>query len=140
MIAIAICCTAHCAIADTGTESTLVGLWKVESASFELPEQCQRNGQYQRFGGDGISVSNDGSLVTKGTYRLSKYGETQFLYTTLLSDNGKPNCQGLSAKYVRKHQPKKRPIPIRFIDGGQRVQVFLGEDETAPHITLVKLK
>jgi len=139
-IAIAAFCTSHCAVASTSAEPTLVGLWKIESASFELPDQCKQNGQYQRFSEDGTSVSNDGTLVTRGTYRLSKAGAAQFLYTTVLSDNGQANCQGLSAKYVRRHQPKKTPIPIRFIDNGKRVLVFLGENEAAPHIRLVKLK
>jgi hypothetical protein len=117
-------------------EEALLGLWRFEGSSEGFPKQCQMG--YFRFAEDGTVLSNDGSMMFTSAYRVAKQDGDLLLTFKYLSDNGHRNCQGLSAKYVRRHQGRK--ALLRFNEDGTRLYLFFGETDQTPHIELLKLK
>ncbi len=114
----------------------LVGVWRLEGASFPFPKKC--NGLWYKFNADGTSESSDGYLHFQSKYLAEKSERGLLIELIHVSDNNKSNCQDLSAEYVRANNSGS-PILFRFVGHG-RAQVYFGDSETNQYMTLHKVK
>ena len=80
-------------------QDILIGEWQFVEASFPLPESCRAT--IFQFTTDGMFVGNDGSFQEMKRYTAKSYKNGFLVEFQYLSNNGKNNCQGLPAGYVK---------------------------------------
>ena len=113
----------------------LIGKWKMQSASVQLPDTC--NSMTFQFLADGTYIGDDGSMVMTMKYDIVEDGGGLLLnFFPAISDNGHPNCQGLSPQYVRQH-PLRKSV-VRFIDNSKSMRFYFGLTEQSPYLVLMR--
>jgi hypothetical protein len=106
-------------------ENALVGRWEFADASFPMPAAC-RGGVFQ-YTSDGYLLASDGSFEEKKRYTAAPYKNGYLVETTYVSNNGKNNCQGLRAAYVRTNTIEKAYIELL---GVERIKIHFGAEAT----------
>lgn len=133
---IALMCELSCVAAIAEQDRSILGNWRMESASIPFPEQCQT--MSLRFEENGTYVGDDGSMVMTMTYRIEKQSNGLEIEFSYLSDNGRPNCQGLKPEFVRNHALKT--ALIRFTEDPDKVRMYFGPTEQQPYLVLARMK
>ena len=120
--------------ATAGPEnSRLIGKWAMQSASMQFSAACKS--MTFQFLADGTYVGDDGSMVLTMKYEMAEVGNGLVLtFSPPLSDNGQPNCQGLSPQFVREHPPRKSLV--RFVENTESLRLYFGPTEQSPYAVL----
>ena len=107
----------------------MVGQWQFVESSFPVPDSCRAT--IFEYTTDGMFVGNDGSYQERKQYIAKPYKNGFLVEYRYLSNNGKKNCQGLPATYVRGNTIEKVYIEalntetIKIYFGPQEMQVFI---------------
>ncbi len=110
-------------------DSLLIGKWKLITFTDRLPGACASGSvEYRR---DGTTVAVSGENITIFKYKAVAFRKGYFLESTTLADNGKPNCQGLSSKFVEKHTLSRTYIEV----SQSRMNVFVVDSYDQPLLT-----
>lgn len=131
MKTLAICLMAtlpFCANASDLVPVDLIGQWQIaDSGGVSLPDACKfgrieitRDGKFRDSGAPG-------SYAYSATIRVHSDGNGYFVYQTLTSHNGLPNCQGLPATYVSSHFKSDIYLEVN----GDRLRYFFWEPGAA---------
>jgi hypothetical protein len=118
--------------ASSAEDEAFTGNWRMESASFPVPESCAqmlfrfRNGEYE---------GDDGHMVLRLRYSVATTGRMHLLRFSYLSDNGRHNCQGRPPEYVRRNQAQSALIEVVSSD---LLKMYFGETQKAPYVMLVR--
>jgi hypothetical protein len=114
-------------------QDILIGEWQFVEASFPLPERCQAT--VFEFRTDGTFVGNDGSFQETKQYVAQSYKDGFLVEFRYISNNGRDNCQGHPAGYVRRNTIET--IYIQLLDT-ERIKIYLGPEETQSFFVLKK--
>jgi len=113
----------------------LIGKWKMESSSIQFPDTCKS--MTFQFLADGSYIGNDGSMEMTMKYDISEDGEGLALnFLPGISDNGRPNCQGMPPQFVRQHPIRK--ALVRFVDNERVIRFYFGPTKLSPYLTLIR--
>jgi len=112
------------------------GQWQLSGASVQFPESCKSLFYWYRR--DGSLEAHDGKLIMTGTYTVTKVSKGLFLHSSYVSDNGQPNCQGLSAEFVRQNNVSR--VLVQFAGGPDKLRIYFGESDDLPFIVLTRTK
>ena len=114
-------------------QDILVGEWQFVEASFPLPESCRA--AIFEFTADGTFIANDGSFEERKRYTPKSYKNGFLVEFQYLSNNGKNNCQGLPARYVRLNTIETLYIEVLNTES---MKIYFGPEETQGFIVLKK--
>lgn len=105
-------------------QDMLVGQWQFVEASFSVPESCHA---IFEFTTDGKFISNDGSFEERKRYIPKSYKNGFLVDFQYLSNNGKDNCQGHPARYVRLNSIET--VYIELLNT-KIMKIYFGPEET----------
>ena len=114
-------------------QDILIGEWQFVEASFPVPERCHAT--IFQFTNDGMLVGDDGSFQEKKRYVAKSYKDGFLVEFQYISNNGRDNCQGRPAEYVKLNTIET--IYIQLLNT-ERIKIFLGSDETQAFMVLRK--
>src|SRR6266446_2830164 len=121
-----------CSTAGAG-QDPLVGEWQFVEASFPLPENCRAT--IFQFTTDGMFAGNDDSFQERKRYIAKSYKNGFLVEFQYLSNNGRDNCQGHPAGYVRLNTIET--VYIELLNT-ERMKIYLGSEETQGFIIFKK--
>ena len=105
-------------------QDILIGEWQFVEASFPVPERCRAT--VFQFTSDGMFVGNDGSFQERKRYVAKSYKDGFLVEFQYISNNGRDNCQGRPAEYV-----KLNTIETLYIQllNTERIKIYFGSEE-----------
>ena len=121
-----------CGTAGAG-EDILIGEWQFVEASVPVPERCRAS--IFQFTADGMFVGNDGSFQEKKRYVAKSYKDGFLVEFQYISNNGRDNCQGYPAAYVKRNTIET--IYIQLLNPG-RIKIYLGSEATQDFMVFEK--
>jgi hypothetical protein len=110
-------------------DSVLIGKWKLVNFADRLPPGCAS--AYAEYRRNGTAVAVSGKNITTSRYGTVAFRKGYLIEQTLLSDNGKPNCQGLSSKFVEEHTPLRTYVEV----SQSMMRVFIIDSYDQPLLT-----
>ena len=103
----------------------MIGEWQFVEASFPVPESCRAT--IFQFTTDGMFIGNDGSFQERKRYIAKSYKNGFLVDFQYISNNGRDNCQGHPAAYVKLNMIET--LYIQLLDT-ERMKIYFGSEET----------
>lgn len=119
-----------------GASSRLEGRWKFKKSSLDFPAACRE--MILRFTPEGMYEGSDGAMRMTMLYRAVDETAATVVHFTYLFDDGRPNCQGKTPAYVRKHAVSASLV--EYGHDGDEIIVHFSASKKSPSMTFARLR